>query len=126
MITFSQKGDFKKTSNFFERLFRDTPSMSKLNEYGKRGVFALSAYTPVDTGLTASSWYYTIEKSNKGVSIIWSNSNLNKGVNIALILQYGHGTGTGGYVVGVDYINPALRSVFEGMADEAWKEMTKV
>jgi len=97
-----------------------------LNKYGDKGVAALAAATPKDTGLTASSWEYQVSKTGTGYSITWNNTNVNNGVNIALILQLGHGTGTGGYVQGVDYINPALASIFEQLADEAWQEVSKV
>ena len=88
------------------------------------GADALANATPIDTGLTASSWSYEIVEDDGGATIYWKNSNVVKGVSIAVILQYGHGTGTGGYVEGIDYINPALRSIFEGIADDAWKEVT--
>jgi hypothetical protein len=95
-----------------------------LNKYGQMGVELLAANTPVDTGLTASSWYYEIEETDNGTSIIWKNSNEKNGwANIALLLQYGHATGTGGYVRGIDYINPALQPVFDKLAETAWKEV---
>lgn len=94
-----------------------------LKKYGEMGVQALSAATPVDTGKTASSWRYEIETTNTGKTIHWVNDNVNNYVNIALILQYGHGTGTGGYVAGRDYINPALAPIFDELANEAWKEI---
>lgn len=96
-----------------------------LRRYGDEGVKALSEATPKESGETASSWDYRIVKSGHSSSIVWTNSNTNDGVNIAIILQYGHGTGTGGYVSGVDYINPALKPVFEKIAEDAWKELTK-
>ena len=96
---------------------------SILEKYGERGIAALSAATPINTGNTASSWSYEISKTGAGYSIYWNNSNLNSGVNIALIFQLGHGTG---YVQGVDYINPALQPVFEELANEAWQEVTRV
>lgn len=96
-----------------------------LDQYGAKGVAALSAATPVRSGETANSWDYKIEQSGQRYSISWTNSNINNGVNIALIIQLGHGTGTGGYVQGVDYINPALRPIFDQMAEEAWQEVTK-
>lgn len=97
---------------------------SVLEKYGRKGVAALSAATPVDTGETASSWDYEIVEENGHISVHWTNSNIVDGVNIALILQYGHGTGTGGYVQGIDYINPALRPIFDEMAEAAWKEVS--
>ncbi len=125
MITFKQKGDFSKLSNYLQKQL--TSDKSKiLDKYGKRGVEALREATPVETGKTAASWYYTIETGAYGAKIIWSNSNSNKGVPIAIILQYGHGTGTGGWVEGRDYINPALQPIFDDMAEELWKEATEV
>lgn len=123
MIVLKNKGDFSKTTNFLKRITK-LDYKSILSKYGKMGVDALAKATPVDTGLTASSWSYEIVEANGGATIYWKNSNIVKGVPIAVILQYGHGTGTGGYVEGIDYINPALRSIFEGIADDAWKEVT--
>lgn len=122
MITIKHKGDFKKTDNFLAKILK-RDYISVLNKYGQQGVAALSAATPVDTGLTASSWSYEIVEDSSGIKIYWKNSNIVKGVSIAVILQYGHGTGTGGYVEGTDYINPALKPVFEKIADAAWKEV---
>lgn len=122
MITIKHRGDFKKTDNFLAKILkRDYRSV--LNKYGQEGVTALSKATPYDTGLTANSWYYDIEETNTGLRIYWKNSNVNKGANVAVILQYGHGTGTGGYVEGVDYINPALKPVFQKIADGVWSEV---
>lgn len=122
MITIKHKGDFKKTDNFLAKILK-RDYVSVLNKYGQQGVAALSAATPADTGLTASSWSYEIVENASGINIYWKNSNIVKGVSIAVILQYGHGTGTGGYVEGVDYINPALKPVFEKIADAAWEEV---
>lgn len=122
MITIKQRGDFKKTDNFLAKILK-RDYVSILKKYGQEGVNALSKATPYDTGLTATSWYYEIEDTNNGLRIYWKNSNVNKGVNVAVILQYGHGTGTGGYVEGVDYINPALKPVFQKIADGAWDEV---
>lgn len=123
-IEFTHKGKFKKTSQFLQNCKRfDVDTV--LNTYGKAGAQALSAATPIDTGKTASSWSYEIVKEEGKTTIAWKNSNINRGVNIALILQYGHGTGTGGWVEGTDYINPALRPIFERMADKAWEAVTK-
>lgn len=122
MITFTQKGDFlqtKKTLKNLEKISAD----KILNKYGHIGVSALSSATPIDSGRTASSWYYEIESSRGRSSIVFKNSNLNAGVNIAIILQYGHGTGTGGWVQGIDYINPAMKPVFEKIANDVWKEV---
>ena len=123
MIVLKNKGDFSKTTNFLKRITK-LNYKSILSKYGKMGVDALAKATPIDTGLTASSWSYEIVEDDGGATIYWKNSNVVKGVSIAVILQYGHGTGTGGYVEGIDYINPALRSIFEGIADDAWKEVT--
>lgn len=125
MITFRQKGDFSKTSRYFERL-KEAAKLGMLDKYGREGVAALASATPTETGLTASSWTYEIERKGNSVSIVYKNSNINKGVPIAVILQYGHGTGTGGWVQGRDYINPAIQPVFDRIADEAWKEVTKI
>lgn len=125
MITIKHHGGFKRTEGMFKRMSK-FEIRSILNKYGDKGVAALAAATPKDTGLTASSWEYQVSKTGTGYSITWNNTNVNNGVNIALILQLGHGTGTGGYVQGVDYINPALASIFEQLADEAWQEVSKV
>lgn len=121
-ITFKQKGDFSKTKKYMEKL-REFALTGKLNKYGEMGVKALQSATPVRTGTTASSWGYTIETSGDEISIHWTNSNINKRVNIALLLQYGHGTGTGGYVQGIDYINPALKPVFDSIVEDIWREV---
>ena len=125
MITFRQKGDFSKASQYLERL-KEAAKLGVLDKYGREGVVALASATPTETGLTASSWTYEIERKGNSVSIVYKNSNINKGVPIAVILQYGHGTGTGGWVQGRDYINPAIQPVFDRIADEAWKEVTKI
>ena len=123
MISFKQKGDFSKTIRYLGKLKKPI-KLSMLNKYGEEGVKALSSVTPVATGLTASSWYYKIEQGNGTVSITFSNSNIQNGVPIAVILQYGHGTGTGGWVQGRDYINPAIQPIFEEIAENAWKEVS--
>lgn len=125
MISFRQKGDFSKLSRHLERL-KEAAKLGVLDKYGAEGVAALSSATPVDTGLTANSWSYKIQRSNGSVSITFNNSNIQNGVPIAIILQYGHGTGTGGWVEGRDYINPAIRPVFDRIAKSAWEEVTKV
>lgn len=123
MISIKQKGDFSKTEKFLKKSFgRDYVGV--LEKYAQQGVSALSAATPVKTGLTAASWNYKIIQNGNSISIVWENSNIHKGINIALILQYGHGTRNGGYVEGRDYINPALQPIFDRMADAAWKEVT--
>ena len=123
MITFTSKGDFKKTNSWFEKM-KEIFKVGDLNKYGRMGVEALKKATPVDSGETANSWGYEIQRKDGQAKIIWTNSHINKGVNIAVILQYGHGTGTGGYVQGIDYINPAMRPVFEDIVDQALKEVT--
>lgn len=123
MISFRQKGDFSKLNKYFEKL-RETAKIGVLDKYGRAGVAALASATPTETGLTASSWYYEIKRQNGSVSIEFKNSNVNKGVPIAIILQYGHGTGTGGWVEGRDYINPAIQPIFDQLTADAWKEVT--
>lgn len=122
MISFTQHGDYKKLSRYFERL-KEAANIGILDKYGKAGVEALSNATPKDSGLTAGSWTYEIQRQNGSVSLNFLNSNINKGIPIAIILQYGHGTGTGGWVEGRDYINPALRPLFDKLASDAWKEI---
>ena len=124
MISISQKGDFSKLTGFLERM-KNVIKIGDLDKYGREGVAALSAATPKESGLTANSWYYEIERSKDSVSISFHNSNINKGVPIAIILQYGHGTKNGGYVEGIDYINPAIQPLFNKIAEDAWKEVTK-
>lgn len=125
MIRFTSKSDFSKTTRYFERLKRITRS-SILDKYGRKGVSALAAATPVDSGLTASSWSYEIENTKESAKITFNNSNIQNGVPIAIILQYGHGTGTGGWVQGRDYINPAIQPIFDQIVDDAWKEVTAI
>ena len=122
MITIDVKGSFKGTRDFLER--NKKIKINNLDQYGVMGVNALSAATPVDTGVTASSWDYHIAVEDGRTVITWTNSNVVKGQNIALLLEYGHGTRHGGYVVGRDYINPALRPIFDDIADKAWQEVT--
>lgn len=124
MIVVTQKGNFSKTKKFLERA-KNLARLGVFDKYGKAGVDALSAATPIDSGETANSWKYEVKITKGGVHIAWYNTNLVNGVEIALLLQYGHGTGTGGYVQGRDYINPAMRPIFDAMADEAWREVTK-
>jgi hypothetical protein len=124
MIVVKHKGDFRKTDNFLRRISK-TDFRSILEKYGREGVAALAAATPVDSGLTASSWSYEITISNGRYVIAWSNSNVNKGVPVAIILQYGHGTRNGGWVEGRDYINPAIQPIFDKIVAEAWREVTK-
>lgn len=124
MIKFSHKGDLKKTVKYLRHAAKYDPELL-LRKYGERGVAALSAATPRDTGKTAESWYYEIHKSQGSYTVEFLNSNVNEYVNIAIILQYGHGTRNGGYVQGRDYINPAIQPVFDYIAEEAWKEITR-
>lgn len=122
MIVLSSKGRFAKLERFLNKMVKGD-IFTRLDEYARRGVEALASATPVDSGKTASSWAYEIHRSNGSYEIVWTNDNVNKGVNIAIILQYGHGTRNGGYVVGRDYINPAMRPVFDKLAERAWKEV---
>lgn len=124
MVRLSSRGDFSKTFQFFEKALKKAHIPTILERYGRRGVDALSAATPKDTGLTASSWYYEVFESDNVYKLTFFNSNINKGVPIALVLQYGHGTRNGGYVEGIDYINPALRPIFEDLAEKVWKEVS--
>lgn len=124
MIRVTQKGDFKRLTSFLEKS-KEVFNVGILDKYGKQGVAALQAATPKDTGKTAESWSYQIDRRSGGVALTFHNTNRNKGVPIAIILQYGHATGNGGYVEGIDYINPALRPIFEKLAEEAWREVRK-
>lgn len=124
MIGIRQKGSFSKTEKLLKKsLGRNY--LSVLEKYGQQGVAALSVATPVDTGYTASSWRYKIIQNDSAISIAWENTNVQNYVNIAVILQYGHATRNGGYVEGVDYINPALRPIFQKLANAAWREVTR-
>ncbi len=125
MIRFEHKGDFSKTSKFLKNASK-TNYLDVLDKYAREGVAALSSVTPVETGLTARSWYYKITKRGDTTTISFNNSNIQNGVPIAIILQYGHGTRNGGWVQGRDYINPAIQPVFDKIVDNAWKEVTKL
>ena len=125
MIKFRQKGDFSKLTRFLEKA-KNAVKIGDLDKYGREGVAALASATPVDSGLTSESWYYKIENKNGSATITFYNSNIQNGVPIAVILQYGHGTRNGGWVQGRDYINPAIRPIFDQIANEAWKEVTKL
>lgn len=125
MITFRQKGDFSKFNKYLERL-KEAVKLGDLNKYGRQGVQALSSATPIESGETSNSWYYKINRTKESVAITFHNSNIQNGVPIAIILQYGHGTGTGGYVEGRDYINPAIQPIFDRIAEDAWKEVTNL
>ena len=122
MITINHYGDFKKLTIFLEKMKRMF-DVSMLDKYGREGVAALSAATPVDSGKTASSWTYEIKDIKDGVALTFDNTNIQNGVSIAIILQYGHGTRNGGWVEGRDYINPAIQPVFDELANKAWKEV---
>lgn len=124
MISFRQKGDFSKLTSFLERA-KETIKIGDLDKFGKQGVAALASATPKDSGETAQSWNYEIENKNGSVTISFNNSNIQNGVPIAIILQYGHGTRNGGWVEGRDYINPAVQPIFDKIADNAWREVTK-
>lgn len=125
MISFRQKGDFSKLTNFLEKA-KETVKLGNLDKYGRMGVAALASATPVKSGLTANSWYYEIKREKGSVTISFNNSNIQNGVPIAVILQYGHGTRNGGWVQGLDYINPAVKPVFDQIANDAWREVTKL
>ena len=125
MITFRQKGDFSKLTRFLERA-KESVRLGDLDKYGREGVAALASATPVDSGETATSWYYEITNKNNTITISFHNSNIQNGVPIAVILQYGHATRNGGWVQGRDYINPAIQPIFDKIADAAWKEVTKL
>lgn len=124
VVMFRQKGDFKRTSDFLKRANRLNLD-AILNQYGQEGVEALRAATPKDTGTTANSWSYAVHKGTSSITITWSNSNIVDGVPIAVILQYGHGTRNGGYVQGTDYINPAMKPIFDKIAQRAWEEVKR-
>lgn len=124
VLKITSKGNFNKTINFLDKA-KTALSRSSLDEYGQMGVEALAKATPRRTGATAASWYYEIEKSQDSITITWSNSHINQNVNVAVLIQMGHGTGTGGYVQGIDYINPALKPVFEKIANDVWKEVER-
>ena len=124
MISYNLKGDFKKTERFFDRLLHVT-FKDKLKKYGEEGVTALQDNTPKRTGLTANSWRYEIVEDDHSISINWHNDNMHDGVPIAVLLEYGHATKNGGFVQGVDYINPVMKPIFEKIANEAWKEVCK-
>ena len=125
MITFRHKGNFDKLTIYLEKA-KKTARLGDLDKYGRKGVAALASATPIDTGLTASSWYYEIKRQNGVVSLNFCNSNINNGVPIAIILQYGHGTRNGGWVEGRDYIKPAIQPIFDQIAKDAWREVAEL
>ena len=125
MIKFRQKGDFSKLTRFLEKA-KEAVHLGDLDKYGREGVAALASATPVDSGLTADSWRYEITNKQGSAKITFYNSNIQNGVPIAIILQYGHGTRNGGWVQGRDYINPAIQPIFDKSVNEAWREVTKL
>lgn len=125
MVSFKQKGDFSKIDKYLVSLNASVKHID-LDAYGRAGVEALAAATPVDTGLTASSWSYEIKRTKTRTSIEFKNSNRQNGVLIAIILQYGHATNNGGWVEGRDYINPVIRPLFDEIVEKAWREVTKL
>lgn len=122
MIRFRQMGDFSKTTNFLQRNRIDRIRKA-LDKYGRIGVEALSKATPVDTGKTAASWEYRVNVTDRAAEVYWTNTNRNKGVPIAVVIQYGHAMPNGGYVQGVDYINPAMKPIFDEIREKVWKEV---
>ena len=125
MISVKHKGDFSKVIRYLERVNKGV-NIRSLDKYGREGVEALASSTPVKTGLTASSWYYEIEDKRGTVELRFCNSNIQNGVPIAIILNYGHATRNGGWVEGRDYINPAIQPIFDKIAEDAWKEVIRV
>ena len=123
MIKFTSKGDWSKTDRFLERC-KNMFKLGELDKYGHEGVQVLKAATPKDSGNTAASWYYRISSNSRGLAIEWLNSSQNEGIPIVILLQYGHGLHQGGYVDGIDFINPALKPVFERISEDAWRELT--
>lgn len=125
MISFRSKGDFSKITGYLERI-KEVIKIGDLNKYGQEGVNALASMTPIDSGKTSEMWSYEIVHSKNSVSIVFKNDNINEGVPIAIILQYGHGTKNGGWVQGIDYINPAIQPLFNKIAEDAWKEVVRL
>ena len=124
MIIIRHKGNFDKTEKWYDRMLR-RDHMRILNEYGERGVAALKAATPVDSGVTADSWSYEIKQDDKKITISFNNSSESNGCNIVILLMYGHGTKNGGYVQANDFVNPTLEPIFKDLADAAWREVKK-
>lgn len=125
MITFKQRGNFSKLDMYFEKIL-GAVKLGKFDKYGRMGIEALSSATPIDTGLTAESWYYETKITKGGLNLSFRNSNVVDGVPIAIIIQYGHATRNGGYVKGRDYINPAIQPIFDQIAKDMWGEVTKL
>ena len=125
-ISFRHKGDFSKLDKYLNEVRKTVRKDTIFDKYGRAGVAALSSATPVETGLAAQSWYYEVEQSSSSVRIVFYNSDVENGFPVAIMLQYGHGTGTGGWVEGRDYINPAIQPIFDKIAEDAWKEVTRL
>jgi hypothetical protein len=125
MITFRHKGDFSKLTSYLEKA-KKAGSLDGLDKYGREGVAALSSATAVESGKTAASWYYKIERNRDSVTIGFYNSNIQNGILVAILLQYGHATRNGGWVEGRDYINPAIQPIFDEIVENAWREVTKL
>ncbi len=125
MIRFKQKGDFKNLESFLNRAGK-FDMRTLLDRYGREGVEALRSNTQIDSGLTASSWDYYVDTNKRTSKIVWTNTHNISGVNIAIILQYGHATKNGGYVQGQDYINPAIRPIMDKIADDVWREVCRL
>lgn len=125
MISVRHKGDFSKVTRYLEKVDKNAKAID-LSKYGREGVSALESATPVESGLTARSWYYEIKRKRGSATISFGNSNIQNGVPIAIILQYGHGTRNGGWVEGRDYINPAIQPIFDKIANNAWREVTRI
>ena len=124
-IRFTHKGDFSKTTRFLQRA-KQVVRLSDLDKYAKKGVEALASATPIDSGLTAESWAYEIVNKKGSITINFINTNINQSVPIAIIIQYGHATGNGGWVEGQDYINPAIQPIFDEMVSDIWREVTNL
>lgn len=125
MLQFEASGSTSQTDAFLKRIMSGTSIRAAAESLASRGVDALRAATPVESGLTASSWYYEVIDEGGGVTIYWYNTHVEGGFNVAIGLQYGHGTGTGGWVEGYDYVNPAMRPIFDQIADAVWKEVVR-
>lgn len=123
MVSFSSSGDWSKTQRWLASIQRGQ-FFRALEQYAQRGTDALKSATPVDSGLTSESWQHRVQAGPGSAKITWTNSNIHEGVNIAVILQFGHGTGTGGYVQGRDYINPAMQPIFDQIANDVWRAVT--
>lgn len=124
-INVAYTGTLDKTAKFLDRMLNGAEYRTKLDEYGRLGKEALANATPQDTGLTAESWDYRIVKNPDSYTIEWFNTNVHSGEVVAILIQYGHGTGTGGYVAGIDYVNPAIKPIFDGFANGVWEEVIK-